>query len=62
MIDKHIISIEFDSNAFNVTYDFNTNSCTSKGKVFMNWNVWNEWCNGKKIDDKQQVEQPFFGH
>jgi hypothetical protein len=36
MIDEHIISIEFGSNSFNVTYDFNTKTCFSKGGIFMN--------------------------
>jgi hypothetical protein len=36
MIDKHIISIEFGSNSFNATYDFNTKARSSKGKIFMN--------------------------
>jgi hypothetical protein len=36
MIDKHIILVEFDSNSFHATCDFNTNSCPSKGEVFMN--------------------------
>ncbi len=48
MIDKHIISIEFGSNSFNATYDFNTKARSSKGKIFMNWNVQNEWYNGKE--------------
>ncbi len=31
MIDEHIISIEFGSNSFNGTCDFNTKTCFSKG-------------------------------
>jgi hypothetical protein len=37
MIDEHIISIEFGSNSFNATYDFNNKSCFSKEKIFMNY-------------------------
>jgi hypothetical protein len=48
MINEHIILVEFGSNSFNVTCDFNINVCSSKGKIFMNWNVWDEWYNGKK--------------
>ncbi len=48
MIDEHIISIEFGSNSFNATCDFNTKVCSSKWKVFMNWNVRNEWYNDKE--------------
>jgi hypothetical protein len=36
MIDEHIISIEFDFNSFNATFDFNTKTCSSKGEIFMN--------------------------
>jgi hypothetical protein len=36
MINEHIISIEFGSNSFNVTCDFNTKAHVSKGEVFMN--------------------------
>jgi hypothetical protein len=36
MIDKHIISVEYYSNQFNATCDFNTNLCSSKGEIFMN--------------------------
>jgi len=36
MIDEHIISIELGSNSFNGTFDFNTKTCSSKGKIFMN--------------------------
>jgi len=39
MIDEHIISIEFGSNPFNATCDFNTKARSSKGQIFMNWNV-----------------------
>jgi hypothetical protein len=48
MINEHIISIEFSSNSFNATYDFNTKACFLKREVFMNWNVQDEWYNGKK--------------
>ncbi len=37
MIDEHIISVEFGSNSFNATCDFNIKACFSKGKIFMNW-------------------------
>ncbi len=53
----HIILIEFDFNSFTATCDFNIEACSSKRKIFMDWNVWNEWYNGK-----EQVEQPFVGH
>ncbi len=43
MIDEHIILVEFGSNSFNATCDFNIKVCYSKGKIFMNWNVWDEW-------------------
>jgi hypothetical protein len=36
MINEHVISIEFRSNSFNVTCDFNTKTCYSKEEVFMN--------------------------
>jgi hypothetical protein len=36
MIDEHIISIEFGSNLFNATCDFNTKFHSSKGEVIMN--------------------------
>jgi hypothetical protein len=36
MINEHIISIEFGSNSFNATCDFNTKVNSSKGEVFMN--------------------------
>jgi len=52
MIDEHIISIEFSSNSFNATCDFNTKTRSLEGKIFMNWNVWNEWYNGKKTQGK----------
>jgi hypothetical protein len=56
MIDEHNISVKFSSNSFNATYDFDTKTRSSKGEVFMNWNVRNEWYNSKKKKDKQQVE------
>jgi hypothetical protein len=36
MIDEHIILVEFGSNSFNVTCDFNIKAHSSKGEVFMN--------------------------
>ncbi len=48
MIDEHNMSVEFGSNSFNATCDFNTKTCSSKGKIFINWNVQDEWYNGKK--------------
>jgi hypothetical protein len=36
MFDEHIISVEFGSNSFNVTCDFNTKAHFSKGKIFIN--------------------------
>jgi hypothetical protein len=36
MIDEHIMSIEFGFNSFDATYDFNTKTRSSKGKIFMN--------------------------
>jgi len=36
MIDEHIISIEFGSNSFNATCDFNTKTCFSLKKKIMN--------------------------
>jgi hypothetical protein len=48
MINKHIISIEINSNSFNATCDFNTKTCSLEGEVFMNLNVQDEWYNGKE--------------
>ncbi len=48
MIHEHIISIEFGSNSFNATYDFYTKAHSLEREVFMNWNVRNEWYNGKE--------------
>jgi hypothetical protein len=48
MIDESIISIEFGSNPFHVTCDFNIKTIFLKGEIFMNWNVRDEWYNGKK--------------
>ncbi len=62
MINEHIILFEFFSNSFNATCDLNTKSNSSKTKIFMNWNIWNEWYNGKKTQGKQQVEQSFVEH
>jgi hypothetical protein len=36
MIDEHNILVEFGSNSFNATCDFNTKARSSKGKIFMN--------------------------
>ncbi len=46
MINEHIILVETYFNPFNATYDVNTKTRSSKGKIFMNWNGWNEWYNG----------------
>ncbi len=46
MINGHNISIEFGSNLLNSTRDFNTK--TRYSKLFMNWNVQDEWYNGKE--------------
>ncbi len=48
MIDEHIILVEFGSNSFNATCDFNTKTRSLKEEIFMNWNVWDEWYNGKE--------------
>ncbi len=48
MIDEHIIPIEFGSNSFNANCDFNTKAHSLWWKVFINWNVRNEWFNDKK--------------
>jgi hypothetical protein len=42
VIDKHIISIEFGSNSFNATCNFNTKAHFLEEKIFMNCNVRNE--------------------
>ncbi len=34
MIDEHIILVEFHSNSFNATSDFNTKACSSKGNIY----------------------------
>jgi hypothetical protein len=63
MIDEHITLVKFSFNSLNATCDFNTKAHSSKGKVFMNWNVWDEWYNNlKKTQGKHIVEQPFVGH
>jgi hypothetical protein len=36
MINEHIILVEFGSNSFNATCDFNTKELSSKEKIFMN--------------------------
>jgi hypothetical protein len=36
MIDEHIMLVEFGSNSFNGTCDFNTKTHSSKGEIFMN--------------------------
>jgi hypothetical protein len=48
MINEHIMSIEFGFNSFNATYDFNIKTRSSKEEIFMNWNVQDEWYNGKE--------------
>jgi hypothetical protein len=53
MIDEHIILVELSFNSFNATCGFNTKARSLKWEVLMNWNVQDEWYNGK---DKQ-VEQ-----
>ncbi len=47
MINEHIISVEFGSNSFNATCDFNKKTHFSKREVFMNWNVQDERYNDK---------------
>jgi hypothetical protein len=42
MINGHVISIESNSNSFNVTCGFNTKAHSSKKDVLMNLNVQNE--------------------
>jgi hypothetical protein len=39
VIDEHIISIEFGSNSFDTTCDFNTKAYSLKEEIFMNSNV-----------------------
>jgi hypothetical protein len=36
MINEHIILVETYFNPFNATYDVNTKTRSSKGKIFMN--------------------------
>jgi len=36
MINEHILLVEFGSNSFNATCDFNTKAHFSKEKIFMN--------------------------
>ncbi len=48
MIDEHIILVEFGSNSLNATCDFNAKAHSLKGKIFMNWNVRDEWYNSKE--------------
>jgi hypothetical protein len=36
MINEHIILVEFGSNSFNATCDFNTKTHFSKEEIFMN--------------------------
>jgi len=43
MIDGHIISIESNSNSFNVACGFNKKTHSSKGDALMNLNVQDEW-------------------
>jgi hypothetical protein len=40
MINGHFISIELNSNSFNVNCDFDTKVRSSKGDVLMNLNGW----------------------
>ncbi len=47
IIDEHIILDEFNFNWLKSAYDFTTKLCSSKGKILMKLNVWNEWFNGK---------------
>jgi hypothetical protein len=42
MIDGHIISIESNSNSFNVACGFNKKTHSSKGDALMNLNVQDE--------------------
>jgi hypothetical protein len=56
MINEHNISVKFGSDSFTATCDIDIKTCFSKGEIFMNWNVWNEWYNNNKKKDKQQVE------
>ncbi len=48
MINKHIILVEFGFNSFNATCDFNTKARSLEGKIFINWNVQDEWFDGKE--------------
>jgi len=48
MINEHIISIEFGFSSFNATCCFNTKTHFSNEKILLNWNVQNEWYNGKE--------------
>jgi hypothetical protein len=59
MIYEHIISIKFGFNSFNATCDFYTKTHSSKTKIFMNWNVRDEWYNGKK---KHKVSNKLNNH
>jgi len=58
MIDKHIISVEFGSNSFNVTCDFNTNHVLQKEK-YLGIEMF-------EMNDimvkKTQGKQPCIGH
>jgi hypothetical protein len=59
MFHEHIISVEFGSNSVDATCDFNTKEHSWKGKIFLNWNVWDEWYNGKK---KHKVSNRLKNH
>jgi hypothetical protein len=48
MIEEHIILVESSFNSINATCSFNTKAHFSKGEILMNWNVQNEWYNGKE--------------
>jgi hypothetical protein len=61
MIDEHIVSVEFSSNSFNATCDFNTKTRSLEGKIFMNWNVRDEWYNGKKHKVNNKMNNHLLG-
>jgi hypothetical protein len=48
MNDEHIILVDLGCNSFNTTCGFNTKARSSKWEVLMNWNVRDEWYNGKE--------------
>jgi hypothetical protein len=53
MNDEHIMSVKSNFNSFNANCGLNTKTHFSTRKIVMNWNVRNDWYNGKKIQDKQ---------